>query len=104
MATPWRQTRLSTNPPSHYMAETDRHALPFPAPFAVSSAATKLVSLPGLETVEGAIESATITTAPDLVTVLVSGLARGATYELIVTATAANGTTATGVLVIECVV
>lgn len=99
----WQRTDLSTSPPSHQMADTDRHALPFAANITVATVAATLETLPDLVDAADLIESAEPNETDDGAIVVISGLTSGTTYRLTVTMTAADTTTETGVLVIECV-
>ncbi len=103
MPATWHVTNLSTTPPNHQMADTDRHALPFTANITVQSVTATLKVLDTLVAYPAGIESATVNGTNTGAIVVIENLARGTTYELRVTMTAADGTTETGVLVIECV-
>ena len=104
MPVTWKRTPLSTTPASHTMADTDTHVLPFPAPFEISDVAVEMVVNGTLEDASDLVESATVNDENDGAVVVVSGLTRDTTYQLIVTMTPTlPGSTATGVLIINCV-
>jgi len=98
---PWRATDLSTSPPSRQIAAGDREALAFNAETVIASATAILTRLDTYAAFPTGIE--TVVTATPLVTVTVSGLARGVDYELAVTFVTGAGRRWTRVVVLEVV-
>ncbi|MBA2753672.1 MAG: hypothetical protein H0U40_04315 [Chloroflexia bacterium] len=99
----WQATALSVSPPSRQVADTDRTALTFTAGEAITAATAILAILPAGTATTGLVETTTVDTAANTATVVVSGLARGVTYELSVTFTRADLTRWTNTLVLICV-
>lgn len=101
MSSTWQATALSVSPPSYALADTDRVALDFAAGEAITTATAALVQLPSRTSVAGPVESVTV--GAEGVTVVVSDLTTGVTYELAVTFTRADLTRWTRTLVLACV-
>ncbi len=101
--TTWQATALSVSPPSRQVADTDRTALTFTAGEAITTGEAILAILPAGTATTGLVESTTVDTVAKTATVVVSGFARGVTYELSVTFTRADLTRWTNTLVLICV-
>ncbi len=99
----WQATALSVSPPSRQVADTDRTALTFTAGEAITAATAILAILPAGTATTGLVETTTVDTVANTATVVVSGLARGVTYELSVTFTRADLTRWTKTLHLLCV-
>lgn len=96
--TTWRATDLSVDPPSYEMGSADEETLAFDAAQPVTAVTARLVTLPGLVPASRATVTATL--VGTVANVVVSGIARGETYELSVTFSAADGRRWTRTLVI----
>jgi len=101
--TTWQATTLSVSPPSRQVADTDRTALTFTSPDAITAATSVLAILPAGTATTGLIETTTVNTVAKTATVVVSGFTRGVTYELSVTFTRPDLTRWTNTLVLICV-
>lgn len=101
MPTSWQATDLSVSPPSYQLADTDKVALSINAQEAITTATAELIRLDTLAVMPAG--NAVVTPGASSATVVVSGLARGVTYELAVTFTRADTTKWTRTLVLECV-
>jgi len=99
----WQETKISVDPPSRQVADTERPALTFTSPDAITTATSDLVILPAATATTGLIETTTVNTVAKTATVVVSGFTRGVTYELSVTFTRPDLTRWTNTLVLICV-
>ncbi len=103
MSRTWTISDLSTNPAYYEMAVTDQRTFGYTATTGTIGVTTEIMGLDTRALVDGVLETPVFDGIANTITVAVSGLTRGLTYELSVIEHKPNNGRETAITVIRCV-
>ncbi len=103
MSRTWTISDLSTNPAYYEMAVTDQRTFGYTATTGTIGVTTEIVRLDTRALVTGILDPPVFDAVANTITVAVSGLTRGLTYELSVIEHKPNNGRETAITVIRCV-